>query len=72
MSSEEMRTELESFVNKGLREGWTGWPVKVDSCITDQSGGQWSAAALRGRFDDNSLVCATGLHDTFFSLHSLC
>ena len=26
MSSEEMRTELEIFVNQGLREGWHGWP----------------------------------------------
>ena len=28
MSSEQMRMELESFVNRGLREGWVGWPVK--------------------------------------------
>jgi len=28
MSSEEMRVELESFVNAGLREGWRGWPLK--------------------------------------------
>ena len=28
MSSEEMRNELESFVNKGIREGWRGWPLK--------------------------------------------
>ncbi len=28
MSAEEMRTELEAFVNKGLREGWCGWPLK--------------------------------------------
>lgn len=28
MSSEEMRTELESFVNQGLRKGWRGWPLK--------------------------------------------
>lgn len=26
MSSEEMRAELELFVNRGLREGWQGWP----------------------------------------------
>jgi len=26
MSSEEMRIELEIFVNQGLREGWRGWP----------------------------------------------
>jgi hypothetical protein len=28
MSSEEMREELESFVNQGLEEGWYGWPLK--------------------------------------------
>ncbi len=28
MSSEEMRNELEAFVNTGLREGWRGWPLK--------------------------------------------
>ncbi len=26
MSSEEMRSELEIFVNQGLQEGWRGWP----------------------------------------------
>ncbi len=30
MSSEEMRSELESFVNAGLREGWCGWPLKTE------------------------------------------
>jgi len=28
MCSEQMRAELESFVNKGLKEGWRGWPLK--------------------------------------------
>ncbi len=27
MSADEMRTELESFVNQGLAEGWCGWPT---------------------------------------------
>jgi len=31
MSSEEMRNELEAFVNTGLREGWRGWPLKEES-----------------------------------------
>jgi len=26
MSSEEMRAELEIFVNQGLQQGWRGWP----------------------------------------------
>jgi hypothetical protein len=28
MSSDEMRVDLESFVNEGLREGRQGWPLK--------------------------------------------
>jgi hypothetical protein len=28
MDSQEMREELESFVNKGIEEGWSGWPLK--------------------------------------------
>jgi hypothetical protein len=31
MSSEEMRIELESFVNTDLREGWRGWPLKAEN-----------------------------------------
>lgn len=31
MSAEQMRVELESFVNKGLRDGLKGWPVKTAS-----------------------------------------
>jgi hypothetical protein len=30
MSSEEMRIELEIFVNQGLQEGWHGWPRHDD------------------------------------------
>lgn len=29
MSSEQMRIELETFVNAGLQEGWRGWPLKA-------------------------------------------
>jgi hypothetical protein len=28
MSSEELRLDLESFINKGLDQGLRGWPVK--------------------------------------------
>jgi hypothetical protein len=28
MSSEELRLDLESFINKGLNKGLRGWPVK--------------------------------------------
>lgn len=37
MSSEEMRNELEAFVNTGLREGWCGWPLKAETCISRTS-----------------------------------
>jgi len=37
MSAEEMRTELESFVNQGLAEGWCGWPTTRQSSRF----GQW-------------------------------
>ncbi len=38
MSSEEMRVELEAFVNTGLQEGWCGWPVKEKSRKNRASG----------------------------------
>lgn len=38
MSSEEMRVELEAFVNVGLREGWSGWPLKEASRVRRTSG----------------------------------
>ena len=38
MSSEEMRVELEAFVNIGLREGWCGWPLKEESQVNQASG----------------------------------
>ncbi len=31
MDSEEMREELEFFVNQGIEEGWNGWPLKGSS-----------------------------------------
>ena len=38
MSSEEMRVELESFVNEGLKKGWCGWPTKGLSSGARESG----------------------------------
>jgi len=37
MSSEEMRVELEAFVNMGLREGWQGWPLKEEDWMSRAS-----------------------------------
>ena len=28
MNADDMRTELESFLNEGLDKGWCGWPTK--------------------------------------------
>jgi hypothetical protein len=36
MSAEEMRAELESFVNQGLEEGWRGWPTRSQTAGFDQ------------------------------------
>ena len=36
MSAEEMRSDLEIFVNRGLSEGWGGWPTKgLAPCRTE-------------------------------------
>ena len=51
MSSEEMRTELEIFVNQGLREGWRGWP---------RHDGRSSPA---GRRNEENGICGT--HNVF-------
>jgi len=48
MSSEEMRTELEIFVNQGLREGWRGWP-RHDS----------RGSYRTGRTDGTKRICRT-------------
>jgi hypothetical protein len=62
MSSEQMRAELEVFVNEGLQAGWRGWPLKSEetraqarkSCsriasLRVWSGGRNQPARLMGR-----------------------
>jgi len=39
MSAEDMRIELEAFVNQGLAEGWCGWPTKRPSPARTESTG---------------------------------
>lgn len=56
MNSEEMRVELESFVNAGLRQGWRGWPLKDAGWPASLPPGRF-AAGLLGR---NRLLPATG------------
>ena len=34
MNANDMRTELESFLNEGLDKGWCGWPTKRASAET--------------------------------------
>ncbi|HON90797.1 MAG TPA: hypothetical protein PLS24_02545 [Sedimentisphaerales bacterium] len=75
MNSDEMRIELEQFVNNGLREGWTGWPLKAKggACVQSRWGGQWSVLpdrAWRRGLDER--ICPAGMEDTFAALHSLC
>jgi hypothetical protein len=73
MSSEEMRIELERFVNTGLQEGWTGWPLKVGACVTCRLAGQWSVApASAWLCHHDGRVCPVGMENMFASLHSLC
>ena len=45
MSSEDMRVELESFVNRGLQEGWHGWPRK-NTGRGDEAPGERPAGGL--------------------------
>jgi hypothetical protein len=47
MSSEQMRTELEIFVNIGLREGWRGWPLKSEVQEGRPRSSRSSGASLR-------------------------
>jgi hypothetical protein len=47
MSSEEMRIELETFVNAGLREGWHGWPLKGANHQDQVFGGRWHGPVAR-------------------------
>ena len=36
MNADEIRLDLESFINRGLREGWRGWPVKRQKHIATE------------------------------------
>lgn len=47
MNPEEMRAELEIFVNEGLREGWQGWPLKSEARPVSPRGGRLSVTALK-------------------------
>jgi hypothetical protein len=73
MSSEEMRMELEQFVNAGLQRGWTGWPLKVETCVASRFSGQWQAAPTESWVGgSDGWVCPAGRGGAFVSLHSLC
>jgi hypothetical protein len=47
MSSEEMRAELEIFVNQGLQQGWRGWPLKGDNSRSGSRKNRSRTASLR-------------------------
>ena len=54
MNPEEMRAELEIFVNRGLREGWRGWPR--------HDGRDFHRTDRMGRTNG---ICRTGLNLAF-------
>ena len=73
MSSEEMRMELEQFVNVGLQQGWTGWPLKAEACVSSRFSGQWLAVSTESWLGgSDGLICPTTMEGAFASLHSLC
>ncbi len=50
MSSNEMRVELEAFVNQGILEGWQGWPLKGQSGCRHEGVRSICYAAGMGQF----------------------
>lgn len=74
MGPEEMKNELEQFLNRGLREGWTGWPVKVEACVPMRHSGQWLPASTRSWLGGcDGVRCPVSLRDgSFARLGSLC
>jgi hypothetical protein len=70
MSSEEMRIELERFVNTGLREGWTGWPLKGQNGPADRLAGSWPAGPARIRL--NGYACSPDMRSRFSALYWPC
>ena len=51
MSAEDMRIELETFVNQGLAEGWCGWPTKQRRPDRRESDPAWKASAAGIGYD---------------------
>ena len=47
MSSDEMRVELESFVNEGITQGWHGWPLKYQFGRQNEAAGRFGATVDR-------------------------
>jgi len=73
MSPEDMRMELERFVNTGLREGWTGWPIRAGACVVGDFRGQWLAGSAESWLvGSDGSACPEAMEGTLASLHSLC
>ncbi|MEN6578091.1 MAG: hypothetical protein ABFD90_17235 [Phycisphaerales bacterium] len=73
MNPEEMRMELERFVNAGLQAGWTGWPLKTEGCVASRFSGQWLATSAESWLGgSDGLICPVAMEGAFASLHSLC
>ena len=64
MSSEQMRIELEAFVNIGLQEGWRGWPLKGQADgghgLVAQAGAGWRIVCRSGRSQSMVLIRRQG------------
>jgi len=67
MNSEQMRVELERFVNQGLQEGWCGWPRHENGSFhrTDGAGGTNRTCRVAQRSD-----CPDGSHMSYWSCTS--
>jgi hypothetical protein len=70
MSAEEMRIELERFVNTGLQEGWTGWPLKGQRGPADRLAGSWPDISPRIRL--NGYACSSDIERGFSALYWPC
>jgi hypothetical protein len=69
MSSEEMRIELETFVNVGLQEGWHGWPRKAEACQTPRFRGPlYAVTPGTGREARDDSASSAGSRETFGAL----
>jgi len=61
MSSEELRLDLELFINKGLAKGLRGWPPKGQECRVEGNSGNQLGHWRRWGSNRFGEVAATGV-----------